>query len=140
MFSKQYQGYAFVGLILIAWSVLIDTRNVNNPQVQHVTVQKQGSYSVVNCEVWNPRYEAVYVKTLVRLLNPGDPNAGRPVTVSPYNVVKHRIAARSSLPIHERIKAYGVWPEAEVRVFVINDQAEINKIAADSTLTNPQVQ
>ncbi len=140
MFSKQYQGYALVGLVLIAWSMQIDMRNLDNPQVQHVTLQNQGPYSVVKCDVWNPRYEEVYVTALVRLFNPGDPDAGRPVSVSPYNVVKSRIAARSSLPINESVKAFGVWPEAEVRVFVINDPAEIKKIAAASSLTKSQVQ
>jgi hypothetical protein len=139
MFSKQYQGYALVGIVLIAWSVHIDMRNLSNPQVQHVTVQKQGLYNVVKCEVWNPRYEEVYVTTLVRLLHPGDPDAGRPVSVSPTNVVKSRIAARSCLPINESVKAFGVWPEAEVRAFVINDQAEIESIAAASSLTKPEV-
>ena len=136
MFSKQYQGYALVGLILIVWSVLIDMRNLGNPQVQHVTLQKQGLYSVVQCDLWNPRYEEVYVMALVRLVNAGDPEAGRRAVASAFHVIKSRIAPRSSLAVRELLKGYGPWPQADVQVFVITDPTEIDKIAAEKSSRN----
>jgi hypothetical protein len=140
MFSKRFKGYALVGLILISWSALIDWRNLNNPRVQNLTLRNEGLHSVVHCDVWNPRSEEVYVKALVRLINPGDAESGRPVTASPYQVVNGRIAPRSSMRIDGRIKAYGAWPEAEVRVFVITDPAQIARLAGDSMFTKPAVQ
>lgn len=139
MFSQRFKGYALVGLILICWLALIDWRNLDNPRVQHVTLQNQGLHTVVDCDVWNPRYEPVHVKALVRLIDPGDAESGRPVTASPYHVVTGRIAPRGSLRIQERIKGYGAWPEAEVRVFVITDPAQIDRLAADSSLTKPAI-
>lgn len=140
MFSKQYQGYALVALILIAWSVHIDMRNLSNPRVQHVTLENQGSYSIVNCNLWNPRYEEVYVTAFVRLVVPGDPELGRKAVASAFNVVKRRIPPRSSVLVRELLKGYGSWPQAAVEVYVITDPSEIKTIAAANSFTKLPVQ
>ena len=135
MFSKQYQGYALVAFVLIAWSVHIDMRNLSNPQVQHVTLRNEGTYSVVNCNVWNPRYQEVYVTAFVRLVVPGDPELNQKTVASAFNVVKRRIPPRSSIVIRELVKGYGSWPHADVEVYVITDPGEIEAIASADSFT-----
>lgn len=130
MFSAKYRGYALVGLVLVCWSALIEGRNVNNPRVQHLFLERAGPHTVVRCDVWNPRYREIYVKALVRLIDAGNPHGGSRPVASPYHIVDSRIPPRSSLTIAEHMRDLGTWGQAEVRVLVINDPAEIAKIAS----------
>ena len=130
MFSKRYYRYSIIALILIAWLVLIDFRNRDNPLVRHVTVESKGQYHLVSCELWNPRKEEVHVVAIIRLVHPEGAADRVGVASSTASVVKRQIGPLERIVIKERIKGYGSWRDAEVRVFVITDPAEIERIAA----------
>ena len=130
MFSKRYYRYSIIALILIAWLVLIDIRNRDNPRVRQVTVESKGQYHLVSFELWNPRKEKVHVVAIIQLVHVGSSADGVGAPSSTASVVKRQIGPLERIVIKERIKGYGSWRDAKVRVFVITDPAEIEKIAA----------
>lgn len=130
MFSKRYYRYTTIALILIGWLMIIDYRNQNNPQVRRVTVESQGLTHLLSCELWNPRDEVVHVMAIIRLVDAGSPDGGVGASSSAASVVKRRIGPRQRIAIREPIQGIGSWNDADVRVFVITDPAEIEEIAA----------
>ncbi len=130
MFSRRYYRYSIVALLLIGWLTLIDFRNGNNPQVRGVTVEPKGDYHLVSCELWNPSDEEVHVMVILQMVDAGSPEDGLGPTASAASVVKRRIGPLQKIAIQEPIRGFGSWNDAEVRVFVITDPVEIDKIAA----------
>ncbi len=117
MFSKRYRRITFVALVLAVWLASVAYRNRDNPQVRHLRWDYDGPTCIVEYEIWNPRNQPVYARTLTRLVTDGSED-GRGVLFGNEKEVTFHMEARSQIKVKEHLQSQ-IFGKPEVRVFLV---------------------
>lgn len=131
MCSQQYYGYALFCVLLMCWALQVDYRNEDFPQVQDVVVDTAGNLSRVQYQISNPSWEVTRVATHVRLQANSERSAESALFSSPVTIVKYDLQPRSTLDISLPVENVGLWSEANVQLYVLDDSIEIDEARLD---------
>ena len=131
MCTRQFCGYILFCVLLMGWTQQVEHRNDSFPQVSDVVHATEDGLSQIQYRISNPRAEKTRVATHVRLQSPAEGPSGEDFFSSPVTIVKYDLEPRSTLDIDLSMHNAGLWREADVQLFVLDDSIGIHGTQLD---------
>ena len=126
MYTRQFCGYMLFCVLLMGWTQQVEYRNDSFPWVSDVVHETENGRSQVQYRISNPRAKKTRVATHVRLQSPMDNSDEAVLFSSPVTIVKYELEPRSTLDVDLSLENAGLWREADVQLFVLDDSIGVH--------------